>query len=160
MGPSGFPGSKGGIMLTVDIERIRTKWKDRMLMLAYIVSGWSVQPEGQRHGCVLAVDGKLVIATGFNGPDRNYVAGEASRKCGCDWCGEGRVVHAEENAILNARQIGAPMKNLVAYVSKRPCADCHRQLLSAGCQAIFWLQGGATADSMWTVERHVESQQA
>lgn len=130
----------------LDLPHIRRKYKDRMAMLAFVVSQWSPQPDGEKHGCVLTIGGKYVIATGFNGPDRFE---DKSKACGCDMCST--VTHAEINALLNIREIfnWTVVKNLVAYTTKRPCDDCFNALHEAGVQAIFWLQDTIGSECMW-----------
>ena len=39
----------------LDIQKIKTKYRDRFLQMAYLASGWSPEPEGQRHGAVFAL---------------------------------------------------------------------------------------------------------
>ena len=137
----------------LDIQKIKTKYRDRMLHLAYIVSGWSPEPDGQRHGAVLAVDGKYIVATGWNGPDRTWQSdsmtpGEGG--CGGTCC-HAPIVHAEKNAILNARMIGVDLTQCVCYCTKKPCEECQHSLLSAGIQAVMWLQDLSSADSTWVL---------
>lgn len=143
-------------MLTLDTEHIRAKYRDRMLQLAFVVSGWSPCPEGQRHGCVLAFNGKYIVATGFNGPDRDWKPTKGQQKCACDDC-KAPVVHAEVNALLNLRTVLGPHRygaldgdGLVAYVTKKPCGPCMKALKDAGAQAIMWLQDLGSGESTWT----------
>src|SRR5947207_1791980 len=92
--------SRGGrIVDRAQVDHIRQKYKDRMLQLAFVVSGWSPEREGQRHGCVLAIDGKYIVSTGFNGADRYW----SDDGCGGTCC-HAPVVHAEVNALLNLRK--------------------------------------------------------
>lgn len=122
------------------INHVRRKYKDKMLNIAFIVSTWSSQPDGERHGTVLAVDGKYIVATGFNGPDRNW-----------RWpMPLPRVVHSEENAILNAKMVGAALNKCVAFVTKRPCDECMELLRSEGIPLAFWLQDLRTTEAIWT----------
>lgn len=124
-------------MLTLDLAHIRSKYKDKMLMLAFVGSQWSGQPEGQRHGCTLALDGKYVVSIGFNGPDRTW---RWPRPLPVE------IVHAEVNAILNAKQIGVDLSRCVAFVTKRPCEPCMEALAIAGVRAVFWLQNCSSDD--------------
>lgn len=117
----------------MDIERVNQKYKDKMLQLAFIVSGWSSQPIGKQHGCVLALDGKYIVATGFNGHDRSALPVDENI----------RIVHAEENAVLNAKLVKVDLSKCVAFVTKRPCEPCREGLKKAGILAVFWLQGDA-----------------
>lgn len=137
----------------IDIAHIRTKYKDRMLQTAFIVSGWSQEPEGQRHGCVLAIKGKYLVSTGFNGPDRYWDAAVGLGQLGCgDACCKAPVVHAEINALLNLRDVlGSYVFNmsLVAYVTKKPCDPCMKALKDARIEAILWLQDVGEDRGQW-----------
>lgn len=123
------------------VKRIKTKYKDKMLQLAFIVSGWSTEPEGQRHGTILAMEGKWIIATGFNGQDRTWAWPKPDPK----------IVHSEENAIINAKMVGVDLtRNIVAYITKRPCDACEELLRREGIKMAFWLQDLRMAEAMWT----------
>lgn len=123
----------------LNIAHIRSKYRDRMLYVSFTVSGWSPEPEGQRHGCVLAVDGKFLVATGFNGPNRYW-----------RWPSPGpTIVHAEVNAIINARQVGVGLSRCVAYTTKKPCPDCQIALEDAGVVACFWMQDVGEDRGQW-----------
>lgn len=130
------------------IEHIRRKYKDRMLQLAFVVSGWSPEPEGQRHGCVLALEGKYIVATGFNGPDRSHKPDAAAKKCACP-DHYPAVVHAEVNALLNLKMIGVESQRCVAYVTKKPCDPCMQALKNAGVMAVLWLQDVGEDRGQW-----------
>ena len=137
-----------------DLRNIRTKYRDRMLYIAYTVSGWSREPEGQRHGAVLAAEGKYVVATGFNGPDRSWQATAWSWR---PTRVEGpRLVHAEVNALLNLEMVGVDPSRVICYVTKKPCPDCMAALQEAGVQAVMWLQDLSSADSTWVRGRGAE----
>lgn len=130
------------------IPHLRAKYKDRMLQLAFVVSGWSPEPEGQRHGCVLALDGKYIVSTGFNGPDREWKHTH-KKDCGGTCC-KPPVIHAEVNALLNLKMVGVESDRCVAYVTKKPCDPCMQALKNAGVQAIFWLQDVGEDRGQWT----------
>ena len=118
------------------------KWVDRLMDLAFQVSTWSSRPDGRRHGCVLAVDGRFIVATGYNGT----AAGEPSCVCDIqkvDTCPKYRcpVVHGEINAIVNAAKVNAPLERCVAYLTKAPCLTCRSALKNAGVVAVVWCEG-------------------
>ena len=118
------------------------KWVDRLMDLASQVATWSARPIGRQHGCVLAVDGRFIVATGYNGT----AAGEPP--CACDvqeidvcpkYCCP--VVHGEINAIVNAAKVNAPLERCVAYLTKAPCLTCRSALKNAGVVAMVWSEG-------------------
>lgn len=127
-------------MKAEELLHLRGKYKDRMLQIAFVASGWSPQPEGQRHGCVLAVDGKFIVAVAYNGPDRGWQPPRAAAKCACPECTTPPVVHAEVNALLNLEKAGVQAGPLVAFMTKRPCEPCFDALEGRGVAAMFWLQ--------------------
>lgn len=131
----------------LDIPHIRSKYRDRMLHVCFTVSGWSPEPEGQRHGCVLAKGGKYILATGFNGPDRDWQK-RTLTDCGGSCC-HAPVVHAEVNALLNLGMVGVRCDDMVAYVTKKPCTDCQRALADAGVLAVFWMQDVGEDRGQW-----------
>ena len=131
----------------MEIAHLQSKYRDRMLTIAHVVSGWSTEPEGQRHGSVLSLEGKYIIATGFNGPDRTWAS---DPNCGGTCCERAPLVHAEVNAIINAIMVGADIERCVAYVTKQPCGPCQAALEGAGVRAVFWLQDAAGRGHVWT----------
>lgn len=138
--------SKTRNLTQAQVQHARSKYKDRMLQVAFVASGWSPEPEGQRHGCVLAVDGKYIVATGFNGPDRYW----AGHDCGGTCC-RAPVVHAEVNALINLRELaqGQLSGRCIAYVTKKPCHECMVALNGAGIEAVFWLQDVGEDRGQW-----------
>lgn len=139
----------------MSIEHIRQKYKDRMLQVAFVVSGWSPEPEGKRHGCVLALEGKYIVATGFNGPDRSWGGYRKAGKdpdCGGTCCRaeDVPVVHAEVNALINLKMTDQDSQRCMAYVTKKPCDPCMQALKNAGVLAVFWLQDVGEDRGQWT----------
>ena len=102
------------------------KWDRRFLELATTVAGWSKDPS-TKVGSVIVRPDKTVAALGFNGfprvmPDtpENYENREEKYS---------RVIHAEMNALLQARE---PVKGYTAYVTLLPCDRCLVHLAQAG----------------------------
>ncbi len=113
------------------------KFNERMVDIAVTVSTWSHCPQGRQHGCVLAVDGRFIISTGYNGPPRG------SPYCDCDgkpkeYClSSCRAIHAEINAIANAAMLGISTNGVAAYVTKVPCKFCWGALSNAGVEQVW-----------------------
>lgn len=131
----------------LDIPHIRSKYRDRMLHVAFTVSGWSPEPEGQRHGYVFAIDGKYIVGTGFNGPDREWRK-RTELDCGGSCC-RAPIVHAELNGLLNLRMVGVDPSRCVAYGTKKPCDPCMTALQKAGVMAILWMQDVGEDRGQW-----------
>ncbi len=116
----------------------------RMILMAMAVSTWSKCPLGRRHGCILALDGKYIISTGYNGLAKNENVNtpecqrDKDKSCRIDYMGNCPAIHAEQNAIINANLAKVNMSECVAYVTKQPCQMCMRFLQNSGIPvAIF-----------------------
>ena len=89
-------------------------------------------------GAILVRD-KSIVATGYNGPARNYphCEGECPRKLKGYKSGEGLVecpaAHAEGNCIANAARLGVCTVGTTLYMNSIvPCKDCMILLVNAG----------------------------
>lgn len=119
------------------IRPVSEKHKRRMFALCDLVKTWSECPEGRQHACILTIDGKWVVSTGFNG----VLESDCLVKSACKaWSkkemqGNCLAIHAESNAIKNCpiSTIG-----LIAYVSKEPCFDCMKLFREFGITTVYW----------------------
>jgi dCMP deaminase len=70
------------------------------------------------------------------------------------------MVHAEQNAIINAARIGVSTNNCTMYLTcGLPCADCTKAIINAGIRTVYCKSGGSGAkDARWE-EHAVRSQQ-
>ena len=50
------------------------------------------------------------------------------------------VVHAEQNALLNALEKKIDVKNSILFVTKQPCIICTKMLINAGIKRIIYLE--------------------
>lgn len=50
------------------------------------------------------------------------------------------VVHAEQNALLDALEKKKNIKNSTLYVTKQPCIICTKMLINAGIKKIIYLE--------------------
>ena len=118
-----------------------------------IVQAVSTRADCRRRqvGTVIVDADHRILSTGYNGtiPGRpgclsgacprgllsDEEAKTAPKKDGPDRC---IAVHAEVNALLNARQ---SVKGATAYVNKQPCFDCDNALRAAGIERIVYPSG-------------------
>ena len=104
-----------------------TKWDHRFLDLAFTVSTWSKDPS-TRVGAVIVRPDNTIASTGYNGfpmgmDDKTEYLENRDEKYS-------RVVHAEMNAILFARE---PVKGYTLYtVPFMPCDRCFVHVAQAG----------------------------
>ncbi len=105
------------------------EWDDYFMQLAQLVSKRSPDPS-TKHGCVLIDKDRRIISTGYNGPVSNINDMEIdwSRPAKYMW-----IIHAEENAVLFAKQ---SLKDCTAYVTGEPCAACFRRFCQIGVKRV------------------------
>ena len=118
-------------------------WDKRFLELATTVAGWSKDPS-TKVGSVIVRPDRTVAALGFNGfprvmPDKpeNYENREEKYS---------RVIHAEMNALLQARE---PVKGYTAYVTLLPCDRCLVHLAQAGIVRFVAPEPPSEASERW-----------
>lgn len=121
---------------------VSEKHKERMFEIAHLIKFWSPCTLGRQHGCVLAMDGKYIVSTGFNDVCKGKRCEDylkcLNRKPLPASC---KAIHAEENAILNLLKIGfTDVSRLVAFVTKEPCWHCKAILKNIGIKKVYWLE--------------------
>ena len=91
----------------------------------------------------VAVKGKRILATGYNGA----VAGSPHcDEVGCLRKGSAsgtnlhqcRAVHGETNVVAQAARYGTSLDGATVYVTCQPCANCFKMLAQAGVVRIVW----------------------
>ena len=113
-------------------------WNDYFMGIALLSGMRSKDPSTQVGACIVDNNNRIV-SIGYNG----FVNG-----CSDDdfpWCREGDfletiypyVVHAEQNAILNAR--GKSLEGCSIYVNLFPCHECARNIIQSGIKEVYYL---------------------
>lgn len=119
-------------------------WDEFFMGVAMLAAQRSKDPSTQVGACIVSGDddpagGNVILSTGYNG----FPAG-----CSDDefpWEREGGfsetkypfVVHAELNAILNAR--GKSLRGARLYVALFPCNECAKAIIQAGIREVVYL---------------------
>lgn len=108
-------------------------WHQRFLALAQLVSTWSRDPS-TKCGAVIVRPDKTIASIGYNGFPR-----------GCDDDPKlymdrkvkyARIIHAEQNALLNAREV---LQGCTSYVNPLPpCDRCAAHLIQAGIEQVVY----------------------
>jgi dCMP deaminase len=113
------------------------KWDRRFLEMARMVAGWSKDPSTQC-GAVIVRPNRSIASVGFNGfprrvADHEHLLNDREQKYA-------RVVHAEMNAILSARE---PLDGYTLYsypASLSPsCERCTAHIIQAGITRVVHL---------------------
>ena len=114
-------------------------WEQYFMAVAMVAAERSKDTSSQVGACIVDSDDKIV-STGYNGAPRGY----DDDKC-MTWEREGEfletkypyVVHAEQNAILNAR--GKSLEGCRIYVNLFPCHDCARNIIQSGIKKVYYI---------------------
>lgn len=111
----------------------RKKWDSRFLTLAGEVAKWSKDPSTQV-GAVIFRPDLTIVSMGFNGfPRGTDDAPELYENRAIKY---ERVIHAELNAILSARE---PLKGYSIATTLYPCSRCAGAIIQAGlARVVAW----------------------
>lgn len=127
---------------------ITTKWEERFLEMATLVSTWSKDPS-TKVGAVIVRKNRTVCSVGYNGFPRGVIDSENRYN---DRDTKLRlVVHAEANAILNA---GEPVTGMTLYCTFFPCCECAKLIIQSGIAVVVVPRQGERP------ERYAESMAA
>lgn len=126
------------------MRRSVTKWDRRFLRLAREVAGWSKDPS-TKVGAVIVDPQRRVISMGFNGLPQG-ITDHAGLLENRDEKYE-RIIHAEVNAILFARQ---PLNGATIYTYPfQPCSRCASIIVQAGIKEIVSVSAPKELRERW-----------
>lgn len=114
------------------------KWHTRYLAMCNHVGTWSKDP-GTKVGAVIVNSDNKIVSTGYNG----FPAGMDDRRMVDRDFKLRHVVHAEMNAIFNAR---CDIRGSTLYISHPPCPQCAKLVNAAGIKRVLWIQDDEFAD--------------
>ena len=110
-------------------------WDEYFMGVAILASKRSKDPNTQVGACIVN-ESNIIISTGYNGfpygcSDDIYTWDRTGKDTKYKY-----VVHAELNAILNAR--GRNLTNSKIYVDLFPCNECAKAIIQAGIKTIVY----------------------
>lgn len=114
-------------------------WDEYFMGVALLAAERSKDPSTQVGACIVDADNRIV-STGYNGfpygcSDDEYPwSREGGDAADTKY---GYVVHAELNAILNAR--GRNVAGTRLYVALFPCNECAKAIIQAGIREVVYL---------------------
>ena len=132
-------------------------WDEYFMGVALLASKRSKDPNTQVGACIVDSENRI-LSTGYNGfpsgcSDDEY-PWERDGDYGCTKYPF--VVHAELNAILNAR--GKNLTGAKIYVALFPCNECAKAIIQSGIKDIVYLSDKyANTDSTLASKRMLES---
>lgn len=139
------------------IKNSKAKWNLRFFELAKTVSTWSKDPDCQV-GCVIASLQNRIISMGYNGFPKHI--DDNAKLLHNESLKNRFMIHAEANAILNAR---SPIVSGVLACTKFPCHECAKLIIQSGISKVIvprtdfekldskWRGSCATAKGMFEV---------
>ena len=110
-------------------------WNEYFMGVAILASKRSKDPNTQVGACIVD-ENNIILSTGYNG----FPYGCSDDEFPWDRSGEDTkykyVVHAELNAILNAR--GKNLNNARIYVDLFPCNECAKAIIQCGIKEVIY----------------------
>lgn len=123
-----------------------TNWNERFINLATLIGSWSKDPS-RKIGAVIVDKDNRIVSTGFNGfakgiPDteENLMNKDIKRLL---------MLHAEENAILYAKQ---DLTDCSLYIAGLPpCTHCALMIIQSGIKTVYFknLRDDKSVSSFW-----------
>ena len=107
------------------------KWDKRFLKLASEVATWS-KDKAKQVGAVITNKDNQVISIGFNGLAKGIA--DDNRLLNKEWKNQ-VILHAEENAMLNA---SASVKGAKLYCTHSPCGHCASLIIQSGIKEVYF----------------------
>ena len=114
---------------------VRPSWDSYFMAIATAVSTRATCPR-RSVGAVIVKD-KRILATGFNGSPPGH---PHCTEAGC-WIDDGhcvRVIHAENNAVIQGARYGISLEGAECYCTTLPCLGCAKVLVSAGITKVIY----------------------
>ncbi len=113
-------------------------WNDYFMSISLLSGMRSKDPSTQVGACIVDYNNRIV-SIGYNG----FINGCSDEDF--PWRRDGEfletkypyVVHAEQNAILNAR--GKSLEGCRLYVNLFPCHECARNIIQSGINEVYYL---------------------
>lgn len=126
------------------------KWIKRYLQMARFVSDWSKDPSTQV-GAVIVTPTNQPVSFGFNGFPRG-MSDNADRYE--DKAFKHRhVIHAETNAILNAKR---SVDSCLLFVTHPPCQHCAGSIVQAGIKEVYSIHPNDAFMKRWSMDDTIQ----
>ena len=120
--------------------RNNISWDEYFMGVALLSSQRSKDPHTKVGACIVNED-KRIVGIGYNGMpygcDDKVYPWDNDKKADSLDTKYPYVVHAEQNAILNAR--GKSLEGCSIYVNLFPCHDCARNIIQSGIKKVYYI---------------------
>lgn len=108
------------------------KWNNRFIELAEYISQWSKDPSTKVGAVLVNPVKKTIIGMGYNGFPRGVE--DTEERLTNRTLKYPIIIHAEENALLNA--VSNP-ENSYCFVTHHPCTNCAGKLIQSGIKRVY-----------------------
>lgn len=137
--------------MTDDKRKNYFSWDETFMQMCKVIAQRSKDPNTQTGACIVN-DKNIIMGLGYNGFPRG---------CGDDnlsWAREGEfcdtkypfVVHAEENAVLNANAVTEGAR---IYCTLFPCNECAKVIIQKGIREIIYADDKYHDSQEWQAAR-------
>lgn len=130
-------------------------WDEYFMGIALLSAQRSKDPNTQVGACIVNSNNRIV-SMGYNGFPNNCSDDAISWERNGDFLNTkyAYVVHAELNAILNAKR---DLKDCKIYVALFPCNECAKSIIQSGIKEIYYLSDKyATTDGTLASKKMLE----
>ncbi len=128
-------------------------WDETFMQMCRVIANRSKDPNTQTGACIVNSD-NIVVGLGYNGFPRGCSDDELPWGRDGEFCDKkyAYVVHAEENAVLNAN---ADTKGAMLYCSLFPCNECAKVTIQRGIKEIIYESDKYHDDPIWQASRRM-----
>ena len=125
------------------------KWDVRFMEMAHLISTWSsCFAPGRAIGAVIVKD-KRIMTTGYNGAPAGLRTCRERQECMRRKLGIASgtraelcyAIHAEQNAIIQAANLGVSIDGATLYCTHQPCSVCAKMIINAGIRRVVYQEG-------------------
>lgn len=128
-------------------------WDETFMQMSKVIANRSKDPSTQAGACIVN-DENIILGLGYNGFPRGCGDGNLpwSREGGfCD-SKYAYVVHAEENAVLNAN---ASVEGARIYCTLFPCNECTKVIIQKGIKEVIYESDKYHDQEPWVASRRM-----
>lgn len=128
-------------------------WDETFMQMSKVIANRSKDPSTQAGACIVN-DENIILGLGYNGFPRGCGDGDLP------WAREGGfcdskyayVVHAEENAVLNAN---ASVEGARIYCTLFPCNECTKVIIQKGIKEVIYESDKYHDQDPWVASRRM-----
>lgn len=127
-----------------------SKWDQRYLEMCDLIASWSKDPSS-KFGAVVVDKQNRVVSLGFNGFASGFE--DTSERWNNREFKYRHVIHAEEQAILHAKQ---DLSECKIYVQMCPCSSCMSKIAQSGIKTVICREASEDYLSRWSIEEPLQ----